>query len=37
MNTIIVLSVLAMMLIFIFFIFLLVRQTTQQFKKGMEK
>lgn len=36
MNTIIVISVLGLFLLFIFFVFLLLRRTTQEFKRGME-
>ncbi|MFT4947172.1 MAG: flagellar biogenesis protein FliO [Natronomonas sp.] len=36
MNTIIVMSVLALILGFIFFVYLIVRRTTQEFKRGMD-
>ncbi len=36
MNTIIVVSVLALILLFVFFVFLLIRRSAQGFKEGME-
>lgn len=36
MNTIIVMSILGLFLLFIFFVFLMLRRTTQEFKRGME-
>jgi preprotein translocase subunit YajC len=36
MNTIIVMSILGLFLLFIFFLFLMLRRTTQEFKRGME-
>lgn len=35
MNTIIVMSILALFLGFIFFVYLMLRRTTQEFKRGM--
>lgn len=35
MNTVIVISVLALIMAFIFFVFLLLRRSAQQFKEGM--
>lgn len=37
MNTIIVVSVLALILLFIFFVFLLLRRSAQGFKEGMDQ
>ncbi len=36
MNAIIVMSILGLFLLFIFFVFLMLRRTTQEFKRGME-
>lgn len=36
MNTIIVMSILGLILLFIFFVFLMLRRTTQEFKRGMK-
>ncbi len=36
MNTLIVMSILGLFLGFIFFVFLLLRRTTQEFKRGMK-
>lgn len=36
MNTVIVVSVLALILLFVFFVFLLLRRSAQGFKEGME-
>lgn len=35
MNAIIVMSILGLFLLFIFFLFLMLRRTTQEFKRGM--
>ncbi len=35
MNGIIVMSILGVFLLFIFFVFLMLRRTTQEFKRGM--
>ncbi|SDJ83821.1 hypothetical protein SAMN05216226_11035 [Halovenus aranensis] len=37
MNTVIVVSVLALILLFVFFVFLLIRRSAQGFKEGMEQ
>jgi len=37
MNTVIVVSVLALILVFVFFVFLLLRRSAQGFKEGMER
>jgi preprotein translocase subunit YajC len=37
MNTVIVVSVLAIILLFVFFVFLLIRRSAQGFKEGMEQ
>ncbi len=36
MNGIIVMSILGVFLLFIFFVFLMLRRTTQEFKRGMK-
>jgi preprotein translocase subunit YajC len=36
MNGLIVMSILGVFLLFIFFVFLLLRRTTQEFKRGMK-
>ena len=36
MNTIIVMSILGLFLLFIFFVFLMLRRTSQEFKRGLE-
>ncbi len=36
MNTVIVVSVLALILLFVFFVFLMLRRSAQGFKEGME-
>ncbi len=37
MNTVIVVSVLALILLFVFFVFLLIRRSAQGFKEGMDQ